>query len=67
MLYGNRETIKYCEGKNDDGITHLNEFIGDKDNSQIEINDILYLVVILLISNKTFETEKIFDENLKKT
>ena len=71
MLYGNREAIKFCEGKNDDEIKHLNEFIGDNDNSQIETNDIEDFVacsnfINSIISNKTLETDQIFDESLKK-
>ena len=71
VLYGNREAIKFCEGKNVDEIKHLNEFIGDNDNSQIETNDIEDFIacsnfVNTLINNKILQNDKLFDQILKE-
>ena len=71
MLHGNKDAIKFCEGKNDDEIKHLNEFVGDNDNSQIETNDIEDFVacsnfVNTIINNKTLINDKLFDKFLKE-
>lgn len=71
MLYGNREAIKFCEGKSDDEIKHLNEFIGDNDNSQIEVNDIEDFIgcsnfINSLINDKSLVNDKLFDQKLKE-
>ena len=71
MLYGNREAIKFCEGKSDDEIKHLNEFIGDNDNSQIEVNDIEDFIgcsnfINSLINDKSLVSDKLFDQKLKE-